>query len=101
MRVTETNLLVIILVEANCGAVKIQNEVFKPYPEDAVLYIIHSRLIDYHLKVLFSFVLPLDLPLTLSSCAVGVSNFDQTDDRAIIFVGDSQRREHCVGVMVS
>ena len=36
MCVTETNLLVVILVKADCGAVEILDEAIKPDPEDAV-----------------------------------------------------------------
>ena len=99
MSVTQTNLLIVLMVKADYSMVKVLDEVFELYPEYPVQIVIDSYLLERSLE-LVRHVLPLKLPFSFSSGTVRIPNLNQANN-FLIFTCDSQGRQDCICVMVS
>ena len=76
MCITEAHRLVVIVVQADRCVVKELNEVLELDPEDSIHVFIHIELIFQLFFKLVRHVLPLKLPFSLRTSAIGVSNLD-------------------------
>ena len=79
MRVTQADLLVVVLVEVHVRAVKVLSEVFEAHPEYTVQLFIDLQLVTHMLTQFCRRLLPFKLPFTLGSCAIRVPDLDHSE----------------------
>lgn len=99
MRVTQADLLVVVLVKADVRAIKVLDKVFESDPEDAILFFVDFQLITHVLAQFSRCILPVKLPFTLRSSAIRIPNLDNSET-LIIGPDLGQSREHCVGMVI-
>ena len=99
MSVTQANLLIVLHVVANGGAVEVTLKVLEAHPKDPVKVVVHAQLFTQVALVLVRLLLPLVLPLALRARPVRVPNLQQPD-KLIVLTDDCQGMQDSVGVMV-
>ena len=100
MRVTQADLRVALLVQADRGHVEELDVLVEGHPEDAVQFVIHRDLASQLLHPERSHRVPFTMPLSLCSSSVGISEFDKSDHTAIVGVNDGPCMEQGVRMVV-